>query len=121
MTTFDGIAGRFLALHSGDRPLLQPNAWDAGSARILASMGFEAIATTSSGFAATLGRADGRVTRDAALAHAAALPPAVDVPAAAHTEHGRTEERRGGQGVVGGCGARGARYRLQKHDSSTKE
>src|SRR3546814_3364066 len=78
MTTFDGIAGRFLALHSGDRPLLQPNAWDAGSARILASMGFEAIATTSSGFAATLGRADGRVTRDEALAHAAALSAAVD-------------------------------------------
>src|SRR3546814_4134205 len=92
MTTFDGIAGRFLALHSGDRPLLQPNAWDAGSARILASMGFEAIATTSSGFAATLGRADGRVTRDEALAHAAALSAAVDVPVAADTENGRSEE-----------------------------
>ncbi|HEY9556968.1 MAG TPA: isocitrate lyase/phosphoenolpyruvate mutase family protein [Acidimicrobiales bacterium] len=95
MTTFDGIAGRFLALHSGDRPLLQPNAWDAGSARILASMGFEAIATTSSGFAATLGRADGRVTRDEALAHAAALSAAVDVPVAADTENGFADDPAG--------------------------
>src|SRR3546814_20155782 len=51
-------------------------------------MGFEAIATTSSGFAATLGRADGRVTRDEALAHAAALSAAVDVPVAADTANG---------------------------------
>lgn len=65
----DGIAGRFLALHHADQPLLQPNAWDAGSARVLAALGFEAIATTSSGFAATLGRLDGTVTRNEVLAH----------------------------------------------------
>ena len=52
-------AGRFLALHHADEPLLMPNPWDRGSARLLASLGFEALATTSSGFAATLGRLDG--------------------------------------------------------------
>ena len=51
-----------------------PNPWDAGSARVLASLGFEAFATTSSGFAATLGRLDGSVTRDEAIAHGAASP-----------------------------------------------
>ena len=66
-------ARRFLALHHGERPLLMPNPWDRGSARLLASLGFQALATTSSGFAATLGRLDGRVTRDEALAHAAAI------------------------------------------------
>ena len=63
MTTQQEKAERFLALHHGDTPLLMPNPWDAGSARILASLGFEALATTSSGFAATLGRLDG--SRDA--------------------------------------------------------
>ena len=47
-----------------------PNPWDVGSAKLLASLGFEALATTSSGFAATLGRLDGKVTRDEAIAHA---------------------------------------------------
>lgn len=92
MTTLDGLAGRFLDLHHGDRPLLQPNAWDAGSARILATMGFSAIATTSSGFAATLGRPDGSVTRDEALAHSAAIAAAVDVPVAADTENGFADD-----------------------------
>jgi len=81
----DGLASpavyeRFLALHSERSPLLMPNAWDTGSAKLLASLGFEALATTSSGFAATLGRLDGSVTRDEALAHAAALASAVAVP-----------------------------------------
>ena len=77
----------FLALHVKGRPLLQPNAWDAGSARILAALGFEAIATTSSGFAATLGRRDGHVTRDEALAHCRVLAAAVDIPVAADLEN----------------------------------
>jgi 2-methylisocitrate lyase-like PEP mutase family enzyme len=95
MAALDGKAGRFLALHQGDRPLLQPNAWDAGSARLLASLGFEAIATTSSGFAATLGRLDRTVTRDEALAHAADLARAVDVPVAADTENGYAHDPAG--------------------------
>ena len=55
-------AASFLDLHRPGAPLLMPNAWDAGSARVLASLGFAALATTSSGFAATLGRMDGSVS-----------------------------------------------------------
>jgi 2-methylisocitrate lyase-like PEP mutase family enzyme len=80
-------AERFLALHHGDTPLLMPNPWDAGSARLLAHLGFSALATTSSGFAGTLGRLDGQVTRDEALAHAASLVAAVDVPVSADLEN----------------------------------
>lgn len=87
MTTLAGKAGRFLALHVPGRPLLQPNAWDVGSARLLESLGFEALATTSGGFAASLGRPDGGVTRDESLAHGAALAAAVGVPVAADTEN----------------------------------
>src|SRR3954452_3482461 len=84
--TLDGKAGTFLDLHRGRSPLLQPNAWDIGSARILAAMGFDAIATTSSGFAATLGRGDGQVSREEALDHCRALSGAVDIPVAADLE-----------------------------------
>jgi 2-methylisocitrate lyase-like PEP mutase family enzyme len=79
----------FLALHHRDGPpLLLPNPWDAGSARLLESLGFEALATTSSGFAATLGRLDYGVTRDEALEHAAAIADAVGVPVSADLENG---------------------------------
>jgi 2-methylisocitrate lyase-like PEP mutase family enzyme len=87
-------AERFLALHS-ERPLLMPNAWDAGSARVLESMGFKALATTSSGFAATLGRLDYYVSRDEALAHAAALVAAVEVPVSADLENCFADEPAG--------------------------
>lgn len=87
-----GKAERFLALHQRGQPLLQPNAWDAGSARILAALGFQAIATTSSGFAATLGRRDGQAARDEVLAHAAQLVTAVDIPVAADTENGYADD-----------------------------
>jgi 2-methylisocitrate lyase-like PEP mutase family enzyme len=79
-------ASRFLALHDDGAPLLLPNAWDQGSAKLLAALGFRALATTSSGFAGTLGRLDGTVTRDEALAHAAALVAATDVPVSADLE-----------------------------------
>ena len=82
------LAARFLALHVRGRPLLMANAWDRGSARLLVSLGFPALATTSSGFAATLGRIDGHVTRDEALEHAQALVEAVDVPVSADLENG---------------------------------
>ena len=65
-----------------------PNPWDMGSARLLASLGFEALATTSSGFAATLGRRDGRVTRDEVLAHAAEIAAATELPVSADLENG---------------------------------
>jgi len=76
----------FLDLHVPGRPLLMPNPWDVGSARILADLGFQALATTSSGFAATLGRHDMSVTRDESIAHAAAIAAAVDVPVSADLE-----------------------------------
>ncbi|HLI38013.1 MAG TPA: isocitrate lyase/phosphoenolpyruvate mutase family protein [Streptosporangiaceae bacterium] len=80
-------AARFLALHHGSEPLLLPNPWDQGSARLLAWLGFHALATTSSGFAASLGRPDGSVTRKEALAHAAAIVAATDLPVSADLEN----------------------------------
>ncbi len=88
MTTLTDKAADFLALHVPGDPLLQPNAWDAGSAKVLASLGFKAVATTSSGFAGTAGRLDGEMSRDDVLAHCAALSSAVDVPVAADFENG---------------------------------
>jgi 2-methylisocitrate lyase-like PEP mutase family enzyme len=85
-------ASRFLALHRRGTPLLMPNPWDAGSAVLLASLGFEALATTSSGFAATLGRLDGSVTADEALAHARAVVEATDVPVSADLENGFADD-----------------------------
>ena len=78
---------RFLELHRPGQPLLLPNPWDQGSARILASLGFQALATTSSGFAATLGRRDGSVTLDEALLHAEAIVSATDLPVSADLEN----------------------------------
>ena len=80
-------AAEFLALHQRDRPLLMANAWDAGSARLFASLGFEALATTSSGFAATLGRRDYGVSREQALVHAASLAAATELPLSADLEN----------------------------------
>ncbi|WP_036554382.1 isocitrate lyase/PEP mutase family protein [Nocardioides insulae] len=85
----------FLALHRPGEPLLMPNAWDLGSARILAELGFAAVATTSSGYAATLGRRDGRVTREEALGHAGAMAAAVGVPVSADLEDGYAEDPAG--------------------------
>ncbi len=85
-------AAAFLDLHRPGQPLLLPNPWDAGSARILASLGFRALATTSSGFAATLGRLDGGVSRDAALIHAAAIVAATELPVSADLENGFADE-----------------------------
>ena len=95
MTTQADKARTFIALHDPHRPLLLPNPWDAGSARLLASLGFEALATTSSGFAATLGRRDGSVTRDEALAHTAAIVAATDVPVSADLENAFAHEPAG--------------------------
>lgn len=78
---------RFRRLHEAGT-FLMPNAWDAGSARLLAALGFPAVATTSSGFAASLGRMDQRVTLDELEAHAAALVEAVDIPVSVDAEHG---------------------------------
>src|SRR5205823_8097646 len=85
-------AERFLRLHRRGEPLLMPNAWDLGSAAILASLGFQALATTSSGHAATLGRLDGSVTRDEAMAHGTALAGATELPVSADLENAFADE-----------------------------
>jgi len=95
MTDHATTATRFLHLHDGPQPLLLANAWDAGSARLLASLGFMALATTSSGHAATLGRLDGSVSREEALAHAAAIVAATELPVSADLENGFADEPSG--------------------------
>ncbi len=80
-------ARHFLELHDGETPLLLPNPWDAGSARLFAAIGFQALATTSSGHAATLGRLDGGVTREEALTHATSIVAATSLPVSADLEN----------------------------------
>src|SRR3954466_8472200 len=94
-------AERFRALHDGDTPLLLPNPWDVGSARLLASLGFAALATTSGGFAATLGRPDGAGTRDEALGHAAAIAAATTLPVSADLENAFADEPAGVAETIG--------------------
>ncbi|HLY81508.1 MAG TPA: isocitrate lyase/phosphoenolpyruvate mutase family protein, partial [Acidimicrobiales bacterium] len=87
MTSQADKTSAFLALHVPGRPLLMPNPWDAGTAKLLASLGFHALATTSSGYAGTLGRLDYSVTSQEALTHAATIVAAVDVPVSADLEN----------------------------------
>jgi 2-methylisocitrate lyase-like PEP mutase family enzyme len=87
MTRRERKAAEFRALHSGE-PFVIPNPWDAGSARVLAALGFRALATTSSGFAFTLGRRDGAVTLDEVVAHVAAIDAATELPVSADLENG---------------------------------
>src|SRR5258705_6963563 len=83
-------AERFRELHARPGAFVIPNPWDAGTARILTQLGFEALTTTSAGLAFTLGRADGAglVTRDETLANAKAIVDATDLPVAADLENG---------------------------------
>lgn len=82
----------FLALHRPGDPLLIPNPWDRGTARVLAGLGFRALATTSGGFAASTGVQDGAITRDQALEHGRAVAEAVSVPVSADLENGFAHE-----------------------------
>jgi 2-methylisocitrate lyase-like PEP mutase family enzyme len=100
----------FRALHEGD-PFIIPNPWDAGSARVLEALGFAALATTSSGFAFTLGRRDGGVTLDEVAEHAHAVDGATALPVSVDLEQGygpapedaaRAIELAAGAGAVGG-------------------
>jgi 2-methylisocitrate lyase-like PEP mutase family enzyme len=81
-------AVRFRALHDGSGAFVIPNPWDVGSARILAGLGFQALATSSAASAAAIGRRDGRLTRDEALAHARLIVDATDLPVSADLEKG---------------------------------
>ena len=103
-------AEAFQALHEGE-PFVIPNPWDAGSARVLEALGFEALATTSSGFAFTLGRLDGAVTLDEVAAHVSALDAATGLPVSVDLEEGfgpepedaaRAVTRAAEAGAVGG-------------------
>jgi 2-methylisocitrate lyase-like PEP mutase family enzyme len=87
MTRQELKAAAFRALHA-DGAFVIPNPWDAGSARVLAALGFKALATTSSGFAFTLGRRDGRATLEEVIEHAAALDRATDLPVSVDLENG---------------------------------
>jgi len=104
-------AERFRALHEEPRAFVIPNPWDGGSARILAGLGFQALATSSGACAGTFGRRDGRVTRQEALEHARVICAATDLPVAADLEKGfgdapadaaETIRLAAGVGLVGG-------------------
>ncbi len=88
MTTQVEKAARFRALHEKPGVFAIANPWDAGSARVLAALGYEALATSSGASAGVLGKRDGKVTRDEALAHAKATVEATDLPVAADLEKG---------------------------------
>jgi 2-methylisocitrate lyase-like PEP mutase family enzyme len=79
---------RFHELHSAPRAFVIPNPWDAGSAIALAGLGFQALATSSAAAAMVLGRKDGQLTRDEAIAHARAIVQATDLPVSADLENG---------------------------------
>jgi 2-methylisocitrate lyase-like PEP mutase family enzyme len=109
--TIDEKARRFAALHERPGAFVIPNPWDAGSARLLAGLGFEALATSSGACAGVLGRRDGRVSRAEAIAHAKAIVEATDLPVAADLENGfgdtpedaaATIHDAGAVGLVGG-------------------
>jgi 2-methylisocitrate lyase-like PEP mutase family enzyme len=87
MASQEQKAEAFRALHAGEAFVI-PNPWDAGSARALEALGFKALATTSSGFAFTLGRLDGAVTLDEVIAHSAALDHATELPLSVDLENG---------------------------------
>jgi 2-methylisocitrate lyase-like PEP mutase family enzyme len=85
----------FLALHRGGEPLLLPNPWDVGTAKLFATLGFRALATTSSGSAGARGQLDGELSRDEALAHAGEIAAATALPVTADLEHGFADEPEG--------------------------
>ena len=82
----------FRALHERDEAFLIPNPWDVGTARMLAHLGFEALATTSAGFAFSVGQRDNTVGRDRMMAHIAGIASATDLPVSADLENGFADE-----------------------------
>ena len=88
MTPLRKKRDHFLALHKIGDPFIIPNPWDIGSAKILQGLGFAALATTSSGFAASLGRGDYAITQDEALSSACAIANQTHIPVSADLENG---------------------------------
>jgi 2-methylisocitrate lyase-like PEP mutase family enzyme len=97
----------FRALHEGD-PFVIPNPWDAGSARVLEALGFRALATTSSGFAFTLGRPDGETTLDDVLANVRAIDRATTLPISVDLENGHGREPEDAARAIAAAAAAGA-------------
>ena len=89
------LSKRFLGLHRKGEPLLLANVWDAGSARLLESLGYQALATTSSGHAGTLGQHDGSLTRDVVLEHCRDVATATSLPVSADLESCFSEDVEG--------------------------
>jgi 2-methylisocitrate lyase-like PEP mutase family enzyme len=87
-STVNDKAFQFRRLHQQPGALLMPNAWDPGSAKLIAGVGYAALATSSGAAAMVMGRKDGQLTRDEALAHAQAIVEAVEVPVSADLENG---------------------------------
>jgi 2-methylisocitrate lyase-like PEP mutase family enzyme len=108
MTTQQHKAEQFTALHDREGAFLIPNPWDAGSARVLEGLGFEALATTSSGFAQTLGRRDGKVTLEEKLDHCRALCSATRVPVSVDLENGFSHAPADVQAAIAAVAATGA-------------
>ena len=81
-------AAAFRALHEREGAFIIPNPWDAGTARLLAHLGFEALATTSAGYAFSVGRRDGSVERDEMMEHVRTIVSATDLPVSADLENG---------------------------------
>jgi 2-methylisocitrate lyase-like PEP mutase family enzyme len=111
MISQEDKAARFRTLHQRDGAFIIPNPWDVGTARLLAQMGFQALATTSAGYAFSRGLPDGSVDRAGALAHAAAIASATDLPVSGDLENGfgdkpeaaaETIPLAAGAGLVGG-------------------
>src|SRR5215472_9560731 len=100
-------AARFRALHDGPGHFVIANAWDAGSARILAGLGFVALATSSGASAGVLGRRDGMVSRQEALEHARAIVEATDLPVSADLEKGFADTPEGAAETIGLAAAAG--------------
>lgn len=92
MTTQIQKCESFARLHQSETAWIIPNPWDVGSAKLLQGHGFQALATTSSGFAYTLGRADGEVSLDEKLQHCSMLSAATDIPINADFENGYSEQ-----------------------------
>jgi 2-methylisocitrate lyase-like PEP mutase family enzyme len=111
MTTQTEKGRAFRALHERDRAFIIPNPWDIGTARVLAHLGFEALATTSAGYAFSMGQRDQTVGRDKMMAHVSAMASATDLPVSADLENGfadapeivaETIRLAGAAGLVGG-------------------
>ena len=108
-----GRRARFRELHAREQLFVMPNPWDVGSARLLASCGFEALATTSAGFAWSIGKLDQQVTRNELVAHVAGLAEATALPLNVDSERCYPDDP-GGVERLRGAGHRSCRSYLRQ-------